>query len=278
MSTTVNILLLGAAGRMGRAITRILADGSMPGLRLAAAVDCAECPRIGQDAGTAAGVPPLKVILSSDLDAALKAGADVAVDFTSAAASAAGAPRMAAAGIPWVVGCTGMNAAEKEAVTEAAGSIPVVLAPNMSLGINLLSALVEQAARALNRRGYDCEIIERHHRRKKDAPSGTALYLGEAVARGFGWDLRETAVDGRSGLTGERPERQIGFHAVRGGDFAGDHTVLFAADGECVELAHRATSRDTFAFGALRAAAWLPGRPAGLYGMRDVLGLTPETP
>ena len=127
-------------------------------------------------------------------------------------------------------------------------------------------------------RGYDCEIIERHHRRKKDAPSGTALFLGEAAAKGFGWSLKDVAVDGRSGLAGERPEKQIGFHAVRGGDIVGDHTVLFAADGECVEISHRATSRDTLALGALRAAAWLPGHAPRLYGMGDVLGLNPGSP
>ena len=148
----------------------------------------------------------------------------------------------------------------------------------MSVGVNLLFALVGQAARALQGRGYDCEIIERHHRRKKDAPSGTALYLGEAAAHGFGWNLQDVAVDGRSGLPGERPAREIGFHAVRGGDIVGDHTVLFAADGECIELSHRATSRDTLAIGALRAAAWLPGRAPALYGMGDVLGLNPGTP
>ena len=161
------------------------------------------------------------------------------------------------------------------AVEQAAGRIPVVLSANMSVGVNLLHALVAQAARVLRGRGYDCEIVERHHRRKKDAPSGTALYLGEAAAQGFGWNLADVAVDGRSGLPGERPEKQIGFHAVRGGDLVGDHTVLFAADGECLELSHRATSRDTLAIGALRAAAWLPGRAPGLYGMRDVLGLVP---
>jgi 4-hydroxy-tetrahydrodipicolinate reductase len=275
MSTTRKVLLIGAAGRMGQAITRLLAAGAVPGLELAAAVDRADSSLLRQDAGGAAGAGALGVRLSGDLAAALEAHPDVAVDFSSPAATAATAARVAAAGVPWVVGTTGLGDPEKAAVAQAARRIPVVQSANMSLGVNLLFALVAQAARALQGRGYDCEIIERHHRRKKDAPSGTALFLGEAAATGFGWNLQETIIDGRSGLVGERPVRQIGFHAIRGGDIVGDHTVLFAAEGECVELSHRATSRDTLALGALRAAAWLPGRPAGLYGMRDVLGLTP---
>lgn len=274
-AAATRILLIGAAGRMGQTLARLLAGGSFPGLALAAAVDRPDSPLIGQDAGSAAGAQAFGVKISGDLDAALAAGAAVAVDFSFHAASAAAATKMAAAGVPWIVGTTGLDEAEKAAIAAAARKIPVVLAANMSVGVNLLYALVEQAARALKGRGYDCEIIERHHRRKKDAPSGTALFLGEAAAAGFGWNLQETAIDGRSGLPGERPEKQIGFHAIRGGDIVGDHIVLFAADGECVELSHRATSRDTLAIGALRAAAWLPGRPPALYGMRDVLGLNP---
>ena len=278
MGTTNKVLLMGAAGRMGQAMTRLLAAGAIPGLELAGAVDRADSPLAGQDAGTAAGARALGVRISGDLAAALAARPDVAVDFSFHAATAAAAPRVAAAGVPWVVGTTGLDDAEKAAIAQAARKIPVVLAANMSLGVNLLFALVEQAARALKGRGYDCEIVERHHRRKKDAPSGTALYLGEAAAQGFGWNLKDVAVDGRTGIPGERPEKEIGFHAVRGGDVVGDHAVLFAADGECIELSHRATSRDTLALGALRAAAWLPGRAPALYGMRDVLGLHPGSP
>ena len=182
------------------------------------------------------------------------------------------APRIAKAGKALVIGTTGLTADEKKMIERAAKKIPVVLAPNMSLGVNLLLSLVEQAARVLKGKNYDIEIIERHHRRKKDSPSGTAIGLGEAAAKGLGWDLKKVAVHGREGLVGERPNEQIGFHAVRGGDIVGDHTVLFAADGECIEISHRATSRDTFAIGALRAAAWL-GRKPGLYSMRDVLGV-----
>ncbi|MDY0144722.1 MAG: 4-hydroxy-tetrahydrodipicolinate reductase [Kiritimatiellia bacterium] len=271
----LQLILMGAGGRMGQAILRLVASAPAPGFRVVAALDRPGSPLIGQDAGSTAGIAALGVPISPDLDAALSKGGDVAIDFSQHSASAAAAPQMAAAGIPWVVGTTGLDDDEVAAITAAARDIPVVLAANMSPGINLLYALVEQAAHALRGTGYDCEIVERHHRRKKDSPSGTALFLGRAAAAGNGWNLKDVAVDGRSGLPGERPTAQIGFHAIRGGDIVGDHTVLFAADGECIELSHRATSRDVFALGALRAAAWLAGRPAALYGMRDVLGLTP---
>jgi 4-hydroxy-tetrahydrodipicolinate reductase len=172
-----------------------------------------------------------------------------------------------------VIGTTGLTPDEKKVIDQAAAKIPIVLAPNMSLGVNLLLSLVQKAAEVLKGKGYDIEIIERHHRRKKDAPSGTAIGLGEAAAKGFGWDLKRVSVHGREGLVGERPVEQIGFHAIRGGDLIGDHTVLFAADGECIELSHRATSREALALGALRAAVWVAGRKAALYSMRDVLGV-----
>lgn len=278
MAETRKVLIVGAGGRMGLAMARLIAQRAVPGLELVAAVDRAGAPLLGQDAGVAAGVPALGVVLGADLAAGLAARPDVAVDFSSPSATAATAAQVAAAGVPWVVGTTGLGAAEQAAVAQAARKIPVVLSANMSLGVNLLYALVAQAARTLAGLRYDCEIIERHHRRKKDAPSGTALYLGEAAAQGFGWNLKDVAVDGRTGIPGERPEKEIGFHAVRGGDVVGDHVVLFAADGECIELSHRATSRDTLALGALRAAAWIPGRAPALYGMRDVLGLRPGSP
>ena len=278
MAAPRKVLIVGAGGRMGLAMARLIAQRAVPGLELVAAVDRAGAPLLGQDAGVAAGVPALGVVFGADLAAGLAARPDVAVDFSSPSATAATAAQVAAAGVPWVVGTTGLGAAEQAAVAQAARKIPVVLSANMSLGVNLLYALVAQAARTLAGLRYDCEIVERHHRRKKDSPSGTALYLGEAAAQGFGWNLQDVAVDGRTGIPGERPEKEIGFHAVRGGDIVGDHTVLFAADGECIELSHRATSRDTLALGALRAAAWLPGRAPALYGMRDVLGLTAPAP
>lgn len=278
MAAPRKVLIVGAGGRMGLAMARLIAQRAVPGLELVAAVDRAGAPLLGQDAGVAAGVPALGVAIGADLAAGLAARPDVAVDFSSPSATAATAAEVAAAGVPWVVGTTGLGAAEQAAVAQAARKIPVVLSANMSLGVNLLYALVAQAARTLAGLRYDCEIVERHHRRKKDSPSGTALYLGEAAAQGFGWNLQDVAVDGRTGIPGERPEKEIGFHAIRGGDIVGDHTVLFAADGECIELSHRATSRDTLALGALRAAAWLPGRAPALYGMRDVLGLTAPAP
>ena len=275
MTAPIQLLLIGAAGRMGLAITRLAGSGVVPGFRITAAVDSPSSPLMGKDVGVAAGLPPLGIAIGSDLAAAIAAGPDVAIDFSAPSAAPATAEALANAGIPWVIGTTGLNDAEKAALQAAADRIPVMFAANTSLGINLLYVLVEQAARALRGRGYDCEITERHHRHKKDAPSGTALYLGRAAADGYQWDLAQTAVHGRSGITGERPEQQIGFHALRGGDIPGDHAVLFATDGETIELSHRATSRDTFAIGALRAAAWLPGRPPALYSMRDVLNLNP---
>jgi 4-hydroxy-tetrahydrodipicolinate reductase len=270
MADDGRVLILGAGGRMGAALTRCLAKGAAPGLTLAAGVDAAEHPALGQDLGVLAGVPPVGVALRDAWEAD---GADVAVEFSTPDATVRHAALLAAQGIPVVIGTTGLSAAQREAVDLAAARIPVVLAPNMSLGVNLLLSLVEQTATALRDKGYDIEILERHHRLKRDAPSGTALSLGEAAARGIGVRLEEAARHGRHGLPGERTDREIGFHAVRGGDLIGDHTVLFAAGGECIELSHRATSRDTFAVGALQAAAWLRGRPPGRYGMNDVLGL-----
>ena len=252
---------------MGQAILRLLEGGAVPGLTIGAAVDLWDSPLLNRPVGATG------VVIGSDLAKAVAAG-DVIVDFSSHHGTAGNAPRIAGWGKPWVIGTTGLSADERAAVAAAAAKVPVVFSPNMSLGVNLLFALLERAGAALKDKGYDVEVIERHHRRKKDSPSGTALYLGQAVANGLGVDLGQASVHGRSGLSkGDRSATEIGFHAVRGGDIVGDHTVLFAAEGECIELSHRATSRDTFALGALRAAAWVAGRSPGLYGMRDVLGV-----
>lgn len=268
-----NIVVIGAAGRMGKAIIRCLQAGAVPELKLAGAIEVADCPDINRDAGVVAGAGEAGVCITSDLSGVAPLS-DVVIDFSYPKGTAGNAPHMAEWGKGWVIGTTGLQDAELAAVRAAAGKIPVVMAPNMSLGVNLLLQLVEDAARSLKERGYDVEIIERHHRRKKDAPSGTALGLGRAVSSGMGWDLNEVARHGREGAEEkERPAKQIGFHAVRAGDFVGDHSVIFAAEGESVELSHRATSRDTFAIGALRAAAWVCGKEPGLYSMRDVLGL-----
>jgi 4-hydroxy-tetrahydrodipicolinate reductase len=266
-------VILGAGGRMGKAIARCLLNGAVADLELSGAVDLWDAPDLGRDIGAAAGLPEVGVPIGSDLAAAARA-ADVVIDFTSHFGTAGNAPRCAEWGTALVVGTTGLSAEEVAELRQAAERIPIVYAPNMSLGVNLLFALVEQAAAALRGKGYDIEIVERHHRLKKDAPSGTALGLAEAAARGYEWDLEQTRKDGRSGHEGERPQAEIGMHAVRGGDIVGDHTVLFAAEGECIELSHRATTRDTFALGALRAASWVAGRTAGLYSMKDVLGIS----
>ncbi len=271
-SSPKKVVVVGAAGRMGRTIIRCLRAGVVSELELAGAVDLWDHPERGRDVGLLAGCGEAGIALTCDLKPLL-ATADVVVDFSAHKGTAGNAPRVAEAGKALVVGTTGLEPEEQRAIEEAARRIPIVRSPNMSVGMNLLFALVEKAAAALRGKGYDCEIIERHHRHKKDAPSGSALWLGEAAARGFEWDLKQAAQHGRYGNTGERPAQQIGFHAVRGGDIVGDHTVMFATDGEMLELSHRATSRDAFAVGALRAAAWVIGQKPGLYSMRDVLGL-----
>jgi 4-hydroxy-tetrahydrodipicolinate reductase len=266
------VVAVGAAGRMGRTLVRCLEAELVRGLELAGAVDIWDCPERGQDAGIVAGCGEMGVKISSDL-AEVGGACDVVIDFSSHQATAGNAQRVAEWRKPLVIGTTGLTPDEKKLIEQAATMIPIVMSPNMSLGVNLLFSLVEQAAAALKGKGYDVEIIERHHRRKKDSPSGTALGLGEAAAKGFAVNLQQVAIHGRHGLLGERPAEQIGFHAIRGGDIVGDHTVLFASEGECIELSHRATSREAFALGALRAAAWVTGRAPGLYTMRDVLTL-----
>jgi 4-hydroxy-tetrahydrodipicolinate reductase len=260
------IVILGAAGRMGQALLRC--SRRFPDLRVAAAIEAAGHPSLGQDAGLLAGAGRLDV----PLVAGPAPAADVVVDFTFHTAAPANLSAAASANLAVVLGTTGLTPAEQGAVRDAARRVPVVWAPNMSLGVNVLLDLVRRAAAMLGP-AYDAEIVEMHHRHKKDAPSGTALALAEALAAGRTVRLQDVARHGRSGITGERPAGEIGIHAVRGGDVVGDHTVSFAGDGERVELVHRATSRDAFAMGALQAASWIAGRPAGLYTMRHVLGL-----
>ena len=260
------VAILGAGGRMGRTLIRCITEGAVPGLRLTGAVDLSDHPELNKD--VAPGVP-LKANLAE-----VAPDVDVVIDFTSHHGTSGNAERMAKWGKAWVIGTTGLSAEERAAVEAAAKQIPIVMAPNMSLGVNLLFVLLEEAARALKDKGYDVEIVERHHRLKKDAPSGTALGLGQAVAKGLEWNLDDVAKNGREGISSDiRPDKEIGFHAVRGGDFVGDHTVIFATTGESVEFSHRATTRDTFAIGALRAAAWVAQQKPGLYSMKDVLGL-----
>ncbi|MFM9912131.1 MAG: 4-hydroxy-tetrahydrodipicolinate reductase [Methylophilaceae bacterium] len=263
----LKIAIAGCTGRMGQALLQSVADD--PELRLHAALEQANSPALGRDAGELFGAP-CGIKVSADL--AALSGADVLVDFTRPEASMEYIAACRKSGVALVIGTTGFSVEQKQAITAAAQDIGIVFAPNMSVGVNLLINLVQSAAKVLNE-GYDIEIIEAHHRHKVDAPSGTALRLGEAAAAALGRDLSKCAVYGREGVTGERDANTIGFATVRGGDVVGDHTVLFAGIGERVELTHKASSRATFALGALRAAKFLAVKKSGLFDMQDVLAL-----
>jgi 4-hydroxy-tetrahydrodipicolinate reductase len=264
------VVVCGAMGRMGRAILSVLKEGPY-GLELAAAVEAPGNPLAGVDAFEAAGIGKAGVPVTTDFAAAI-AGADVAIDFTAAAASVVHARIAGAAGKSIVIGSTGFTPEQKGAVAEVAKLAPVVLSPNMSVGVNLMFKVAADVARVLGD-DYDVEIVETHHRFKKDAPSGTAVRLAEAVAGALGRDMKEVGVYGREGMVGERPRKEIGVLAVRAGDVVGEHTLTFGGIGERFEITHRAHSRDTFARGAVRAAGWLVRKPAGLYDMHDVLGV-----
>ena len=265
----LKIGLLGAAGRMGTTLVRRI--GAAQDARVAAAAEAAGHPVLGRDVGEAAGVGTLGVVIGADARAVFEA-ADAVIEFSLPEATAAHAAFAAETGTAHVIGTTGLEPAQAAAVRAAAARAAVVWAPNMSVGVNLLLALTERAARVLGPE-YDIEIVEMHHRHKIDAPSGTALGLGAAAAAGRGVDHDSVAARGRDGRTGARRAGDIGYAVLRGGDVAGDHSVVFAADGERLELGHRAGSRDVFADGAVRAALWTRGRPPGLYDMRAVLGL-----
>jgi len=266
------VAVVGAGGRMGRTIVACICRGMVPGVELSGALEAAGDERIGSDAGEIAGAGACGILISDD-GSAVAGGADVLVDFSFHAAVPETVRLGRKHGCGLVIGTTGLSDEERSVVEAAARELPIVMAPNMSFGVNLLRVLVGRVAEALTDKGYDIEVIERHHRRKKDAPSGTALGLAEAAAEGMGVDLESVAVYGRRGMVGQRPAGQIGIHAVRGGDIVGDHEVLFAGDGEYLQLVHRATSREAFAVGALRAAVWVHGREPGLYDMLDVLEL-----
>jgi 4-hydroxy-tetrahydrodipicolinate reductase len=264
----MKVVIAGAAGRMGRTlIEAVLKSGD---LALVAALEAPGHPLLGRDAGEALGMTA-GVKLTADVAAAVAAG-DCLVDFTLPEGTARNVDACVAAAKSVVIGTTGFDAAGKAHIAAAAARIPVAMAPNFAIGVNVTFKLAEIAARILGD-GYDVEIVEAHHRHKVDAPSGTALRLGEAVAGALGRDLGAVAVHGRHGITGERDRREIAFHALRGGDIVGEHTVIFAGEGERVEVTVRSGSRMTYAHGALRAARWLAGRPAGRYDMFDVLGL-----
>jgi len=255
---------------MGRRLIALANDD--PALQVTGAVELMGHVALESDAGEVAGVGRIGVPITHDLGSALL-HADVGIAFVNVPAASIDQARICAtAGKPLVVGSTGLSADLEKRFREAARPIPVVKATNFSIGVTVLLRLVEEAT-ALLGPSFNCEIIEAHHNLKKDAPSGTALSLAEAVAKAHGWDLQESIRCGRKGLVGERPAGEIGVHAVRAGDIVGTHTVLFGGTGETLELAHRAQSRDTFAMGALRAAKWVVNQPPGLYSMRDVLGM-----
>ena len=266
--SALRIAVAGAAGRMGR--TLIEAVRADPALSLAAALEQPGHAALGRDAAEGLGNPS-GLVIRDDVAAAL-AGADVLIDFTRPQGTLAHLEHCVALRKAMVIGTTGFTAQDLERIAGAAERIALVIAPNMAVGVNVVFRLAETAARALGE-GFDVEIIEAHHRHKVDAPSGTALKLGELVAGALGRDLASCGVHGRHGDTGERDPRAIGFHALRGGDIVGEHTVLFAGSGERVEVTVRSTSRMTYALGALRAAKFLRGRAAGRYDMFDVLGL-----
>jgi 4-hydroxy-tetrahydrodipicolinate reductase len=265
----LRIAILGATGRMGGALLRAIDE--VPGARLVGATASATSRWLGQDASAPNGGPQRNVRVEADVSAAV-ANAAVAIDFALPEATRANLEACLAARCALVIGTTGYGADLRVSIERAAQQIPIVVAANMSLGVNLLIGLTRLAARALDA-SYDIEIFEAHHRNKKDAPSGTALALGEAAAAGRGVALDEVGVFERYGATGARTAGTIGFSVFRGGDVVGDHTVTFAGIGERIELTHRASDRMTFARGALRAAQWIVGRSAGLYSMQDVLGL-----
>jgi 4-hydroxy-tetrahydrodipicolinate reductase len=263
----IKIGVTGAAGRMGCTIIQAMSQAS--DMELALALERADSPAIGMDAGELAGVGSRGCLVQPDFK---RAGFDVLIDFSQPAATLAYLEQCQAAGRKMVIGTTGFDDAGCRHIRAAAEKIAIVFAPNMSVGVNLCFHLLDIAARVLGD-DVDIEVIEAHHRHKRDAPSGTALRMGEVLAQALARNLQQDAVYGRHGVTGERPRRQIGFSTVRAGEIVGEHTVLFAGAGERVEITHKAESRLTFAGGALRAARWVMGKNSGLFDMQDVLGL-----
>lgn len=262
----IKIGVTGAAGRMGRTIIQALSEAS--DMQLVLALERADSSDIGKEAGELAGISARGCPLQSDFATDF----DVLVDFSQPAATLTYIEQCHAAGRKMVIGTTGFDEAGRRTIRAAAKKIAIVFAPNMSVGVNLCFHLLSIAANVLGDE-VDVEVLEAHHRHKQDAPSGTALRMGEVLAQALGRSLEQDAVFGRHGVTGERPRRQIGFNTVRAGEIVGEHTVLFAGAGERVEITHKAESRLTFAAGALRAARWVMGKDSGLFDMQDVLGL-----
>ena len=268
MTAPIRVAVAGAGGRMGRMLIEAVCRTS--DCRLSAALDVPGSPSLGQDAGAGLGLST-GVPIGADVAAAASVS-DVLIDFTRPEGTMVHLQACRAHGTRMVIGTTGFSEAQKADIAEHARHIGVVMSPNMAVGVNVVLGLLDMAARALSE-GYDIEIVEAHHRHKVDAPSGTALRMGEVVASALGRRLSECAVYGREGVTGERDPSTIGFATVRGGDVVGDHTVMFLGTGERIEITHKSSSRTTYAQGSLRAARFLMGRPAGLYDMAQVLGL-----
>ncbi len=264
-----SVAILGAGGRMGAALISLIR--TFDNLKLVAAVEQPGHATVGLDSGLASGCPTNGIVITDDASAGI-AAADVVIDFTFHTVVPETAALVKKHGKAYVLGTTGLTTEELEVVESTSQTVPVMMAPNMSLGVNLLLSLVKQAATILNE-GYDAEIVEMHHRHKKDAPSGTALALAKAVATGRSVDLDSVVCYGREGITVERKSETIAIHALRGGDVVGDHTVIFASDGERVEITHKATGRGCLAGGALRAAGWLVTQEPGFHSMRDMLGI-----
>ena len=267
------ITIAGASGRMGRML--IEAVYAADDCALAGALDIASSPAIGNDATAFMGHDG-GIKITADLHRGLY-GADVLIDFTRPEGTLAHLAVCRKLGVNAVIGTTGFTEDQKTAIHEAAKDIAIMMAPNMSVGVNVTLKLLQMAAQALST-GYDIEIIEAHHRHKVDAPSGTALKMGEVIAQALGRNLKDCAVHGRQGVTGERDPSSIGFASIRGGDIVGDHTVLFAGTGERIEITHKSSSRETYAQGSLRAVRFLAGRKTGLFDMFDVLGLNTTSP
>lgn len=265
----IKAIVAGAAGRMGGRIIHLL--DAAEGITLAAAFEKSGHPAVGRDVGEVVGLPPKDIRVAGSLTEVLAHG-DVILDFTHPEASLAHLQQAAPAGKAMVIGTTGFAAAQMEEIKRLALGTRVVLAPNMSLGVNLMFKVVGDIARVLNT-GYDVEIIEAHHRLKKDAPSGTAMKLAQVLAQNLKRDLDKVGVYERRGLIGERTPEEIGIQTIRAGDIVGEHTVIFGGIGERLEIIHRAHNRDNFARGALRAARWIVAQPPGLYDMQDVMGL-----
>ena len=263
----LNIAIAGAGGRMGRTLIEAVLRAS--DAKLAAALEIAGSPQLGKDAGELVGAS-CGIKITDDIERALQ-GCDTLIDFTRPEGTLHHVALCKKLGVRPIIGTTGFDEAGKKALADAATAIAMVIAPNFSVGVNVTFKLLETAAKSLGK-GYDIEVIEAHHRLKVDAPSGTALRMGEVVAQATGRDLKTCAMYGREGVTGERQDDTIGFSTIRGGDLVGDHTVMFIGMGERLEISHRSSSRMNYATGALRAAQWVMAKPSGLFDMFDVLG------